>query len=206
MSKHMWELTGYNYEELLERASRCELETPFNDVEWLAFILDQLLETIKAGQMNSNVVDNVRYYNCISPRMGRPHLTRMHNIWKSDMMGRVVFNRFVYEPISPEAYDEALLKTPELCRPFMAAMGDVRTGQELTDQSWHDYSCGMRMSELAKTEQGLLYLDRFAYCIDVAFAPVYVVAGQLQAMLQAEAARNDAAQTLHQPWSAHIQK
>ena len=74
--------------------------------------------------------------------------------------------KHLFRIIQPAEYDEALQRTPWLCT--LAAVGDLRSGQELLDAAASD--AHRSMGALAATRHGREALDRLAAHLEAVVA------------------------------------
>jgi hypothetical protein len=65
---------------------------------------------------------------------------------------------------SPEEYDLSLARTPDVCRPFAAAMGDRRSARSCIADGSAD--AARTLAALAATPDGALRLELLAAAID----------------------------------------
>jgi len=168
-----------SFDELCMRMATCDTPSPFNETEWICWILDQML-CASAG-----VTSLVRYHRIRGYHTGK--LVRWESSLQMDAVGRVTRAKHVVTPVRVSEFDKEVRENPALVRPFQLLLGDQRRGQDLINSAIHDYEA-YRFRNLQCTPEGRSFLSVMATVIDQTMSSVYAKAAQVSAMQAAMAA------------------
>jgi hypothetical protein len=170
-----------SFDELCMRMTTCELDSPFNETEWMCYILDQMLSAISGD----GVTSIVRYHRMRGYQCGK--LVRWESSLQMDAMGRITSAMHVVTPVRVSEFDQQMRENPALVRPFQLLLGDQRGGQALINSALSDVEA-YRFRNLQRTQEGRSFLSAMAALFDRTMASVYAKAEQVSAMQAAMAA------------------
>jgi len=177
-------------EEFLTRIANNELKMMQTEIEWLCSTIDDLISGTKPVNIRY-----LRYADDYRNPEGTASckLIKMMVVNRMDTLCRHVLSSTTHlEVASDEEYDKALQETPEICRPFSAMLGDVRTAAELR-RSWStDLRRNGKISEMKQTEEGRAVLAKLTNIINVVFKPIIDMANGARMQFQMAQAQGSA--------------
>ena len=141
------------------------------EVEHLCLLIDELTRGATMPAMTSYMRLHLR---------GRANQLFKHTRFHTrDHLNRVIQAQFICQPVTVEEWDEAALRTPHLVRPLMMAAGDTRNGAALLADMDADME-RMRIANLAKTEDGSVFLRRLLSIAWQKLAPIHAAATEAE--------------------------
>lgn len=122
------DIMGCRSEELLTRIARGDVSFPTTEMEFLCTLMDSFTRS-----------EGMRYhrYHIITPGLITGHQQRSSLLVRQEYHVKMDFNTGIAKveatlvPVSAEEYDRARLSDPNVCRPFLAQIGDLRSSKQL---------------------------------------------------------------------------
>lgn len=121
---------GAHPEEILERVTRNDMPNTSTDFDMLCTVLDDLPLILGGLPNGTSWSQRFFFYTVINPKTGQILVLIFRCTIKAcyDDQARLKTLEKWMQPATPDEYDITSEKTPELCRPLQAAVGDRRKG------------------------------------------------------------------------------
>ncbi|EKX47017.1 hypothetical protein GUITHDRAFT_137976 [Guillardia theta CCMP2712] len=100
-----------------------------------------------------------------------PFLVRVHSIKERNEEGRIFRMWHILERVTPDEYDEARRKNPQICRPMLEQMGDCRGAEDLLESANYDNLFNQSFQFMKTTPEGQQQLQALANAVKECFAP-----------------------------------
>jgi len=169
-------LLNMHPDEMLARVGNKDTELPNSDLEFFCTIIYDII-SVHHDRMT-------RYSRLLRrcPRTGKlidPFLVRVHSIKERNEEGRVFRMWHILERVTPEEYDEARRKNPQICRPLLEQMGDCRGAEELLESANYDNLFNQSFQFMKTTAEGQQQLQALTNAVRECFAPFVAAADRL---------------------------
>uniref|UniRef100_A0A7S4NQ69 Uncharacterized protein n=1 Tax=Guillardia theta TaxID=55529 RepID=A0A7S4NQ69_GUITH len=161
-------LLNMHPDEMLARVGNKDTELPNSDLEFFCTIIYDIISLHQ---------DRLTRYSRLlrrCPRTGKlidPFLVRVHSIKERNEEGRIFRMWHILERVTPDEYDEARRKNPQICRPMLEQMGDCRGAEDLLESANYDNLFNQSFQFMKTTPEGQQQLQALANAVKECFAP-----------------------------------